>query len=317
VMNSAVNGVLTVRSTWNSKLVDLADVNGTPLTTDGQFPVWDDGNQYFDFTANIADFDAAGSAAAAQASAIADAATKYYNQSVFSATPTAAEPLKADGSGGLSVKAFSNRGLVSLGNDVLAGLLTIQNGYVLRPITANGLSVAARVSTTQALDVYGSGTHTGYLQTWRENSTANPLLATDTAGFNWLNVTTGQKEISLSRSSAHRLSVIAVKTTTDDGQNIDLRFAGESSTTANQNMARLAIDWYVNTHASRQADVIAYASDYGGEREIWRGRATGSSPAIGFYGVTPTERQLLATGAGASVDDVITALQTLGLVKQS
>lgn len=37
----------------------------------------------------------------------------------------------------------------------------------------------------------------------------------------------------------------------------------------------------------------------------------------GFYGVAPTTRQLLATGAGATVDNVITALQTLGLVKQS
>lgn len=38
---------------------------------------------------------------------------------------------------------------------------------------------------------------------------------------------------------------------------------------------------------------------------------------IGFYGVTPTARQLLATGAGRTVDDVISALQTLGLFRQS
>lgn len=44
---------------------------------------------------------------------------------------------------------------------------------------------------------------------------------------------------------------------------------------------------------------------------------TGSGATLGFYGVTPTARQLLATGAGHSVDDVITALQTLGLVRQS
>jgi len=44
------------------------------------------------------------------------------------------------------------------------------------------------------------------------------------------------------------------------------------------------------------------------------GESTGE---IGFYGVTTTSRQTLATGAGATVDNVITALQTLGLVKQS
>lgn len=38
---------------------------------------------------------------------------------------------------------------------------------------------------------------------------------------------------------------------------------------------------------------------------------------IGFYGATPVAQQLLATGASATVDDVITALQALGLVRQS
>jgi len=38
---------------------------------------------------------------------------------------------------------------------------------------------------------------------------------------------------------------------------------------------------------------------------------------VGFYGVTPIARALLATGAGRTVDDVITAIQNLGLVRQS
>jgi hypothetical protein len=42
-----------------------------------------------------------------------------------------------------------------------------------------------------------------------------------------------------------------------------------------------------------------------------------NSDKIGFHGVTPVARQLLATGAGATVDDVITALQNLGLLRQS
>ena len=37
----------------------------------------------------------------------------------------------------------------------------------------------------------------------------------------------------------------------------------------------------------------------------------------GFYGTTPIVQAVLATGAGATVDNVITALQNLGLVKQS
>ena len=42
-----------------------------------------------------------------------------------------------------------------------------------------------------------------------------------------------------------------------------------------------------------------------------------STSLLGFYGVTPIARAILATGAGATVDNVITALQNLGLVKQS
>lgn len=38
---------------------------------------------------------------------------------------------------------------------------------------------------------------------------------------------------------------------------------------------------------------------------------------LGFYGHATTAQQVLATGAAHTVDDVITALQTLGLVKQA
>ena len=42
-----------------------------------------------------------------------------------------------------------------------------------------------------------------------------------------------------------------------------------------------------------------------------------ASGKIGFYATTPTTQQVLATGAGATVDNIISALQTLGLVKQA
>ena len=89
-----------------------------------------------------------------------------------------------------------------------------------------------------------------------------------------------------------------------------------SSTTADQSAARIQALWNDATHATRKADLVLTAYDTS-EREGLRIRGAGSAPAIGFYGVSPIERATLATGAGASVDDVITALQNLGLVKQS
>lgn len=48
----------------------------------------------------------------------------------------------------------------------------------------------------------------------------------------------------------------------------------------------------------------------------WKcGTATGQK--IAWWGATPVVQQVLATGAGATVDNVITLLQTLGLCKQS
>lgn len=63
---------------------------------------------------------------------------------------------------------------------------------------------------------------------------------------------------------------------------------------------------------------------YRGTAVLWQADLTNnkvavgaSSSSIGFYGVTPITRAVLATGAAHTVDDVITALQNLGLVKQS
>ena len=100
------------------------------------------------------------------------------------------------------------------------------------------------------------------------------------------------------------------------GLGAGLLYQLESSTTAAQDAARIQALWYEATHATRKADLVLTAYDTA-EREGLRIRGAGSAPAIGFYGVTPIERATLATGAGASVDHVITALQNLGLVKQS
>ena len=49
-------GTLLVRPDISIKLTDLSDVDGTPLTSTGQFPVWTSGSNYFDFGYNINDY---------------------------------------------------------------------------------------------------------------------------------------------------------------------------------------------------------------------------------------------------------------------
>ena len=43
----------------------------------------------------------------------------------------------------------------------------------------------------------------------------------------------------------------------------------------------------------------------------------GASDKLAFLGATPVVKQVLATGAGATADNIISLLQTLGLCKQS
>jgi hypothetical protein len=52
----ATTGTYFVRPSWRGKITDLDDVNGTPLTTNGQILVWNQTSGYFDPTENINDY---------------------------------------------------------------------------------------------------------------------------------------------------------------------------------------------------------------------------------------------------------------------
>lgn len=101
----------------------------------------------------------------------------------------------------------------------------------------------------------------------------------------------------------------------------------ESSTTAGQDAARIVAQWQTATHASRAADLILYASDYGAEREGVRVRANGTAVAVGFLGATPAVRQThIADPSGGGTQDaeartainsILSVLETFGLVATS
>jgi hypothetical protein len=55
-ISDAVNGSIFVHPELFPKLKDLSDVDGTPLTTDGQIMVWNNSSGYFDADKNINDY---------------------------------------------------------------------------------------------------------------------------------------------------------------------------------------------------------------------------------------------------------------------
>lgn len=95
--------------------------------------------------------------------------------------------------------------------------------------------------------------------------------------------------------------------------------AGESSTTNDTALARLRGLFTTTTHASRASRAVLSGYDSTGERDVIGWGANGSASILGFHdkAAAPIAQAVLATGAGRTVDDVITALQNLGLVKQS
>jgi len=91
----------------------------------------------------------------------------------------------------------------------------------------------------------------------------------------------------------------------------------QSSTTA-RNVGRLLWQYTDKTDATRatRGSVTAFFTSTEHKPITWGANSGGA--LLSFYDVTtPIARQVLATGAGRTADDIITALQALGLVKQS
>jgi hypothetical protein len=96
-----------------------------------------------------------------------------------------------------------------------------------------------------------------------------------------------------------------------------IHFSGTTvSPVTEREQGSIKTDWVDQTDATRKSRVKFNVWDTL-EREGFRIEATGSAPAIGFYGTNAIAQQVLATGAGATVDDVITVLQNLGLCRQT
>lgn len=99
---------------------------------------------------------------------------------------------------------------------------------------------------------------------------------------------------------------------TDGGLSIYMQ-----SSTTSRNVGRLLWQYTDKTDATRKTMGSLTAYDASTEYKAMRWGANGGA-LLSFYDITtPIARQTLATGAGATVDQVITALQNLGLLKQS
>jgi hypothetical protein len=93
-----------------------------------------------------------------------------------------------------------------------------------------------------------------------------------------------------------------------DGGSIVMR--GKTSTTAAQDMAKIAWLWNDSTQDSQNADLVLSVFDTA-EREILRGRGSGSAAMISVLGAAPVVRQAHIIDADGNLADVTAKFNTL------
>lgn len=129
MVKHTINGVISVDIQIDQRLQDLSDVDGTPLSIDGQFPVWKDASSVFDFDYNIKDY----------------STTSYVDSSLDNKVSKTGDTM----SGALVV----NASITSISN--MVGQSTINNGLVVNNNSGGSTIDDFRVKTVNydAIDV--------------------------------------------------------------------------------------------------------------------------------------------------------------------
>lgn len=100
------------------------------------------------------------------------------------------------------------------------------------------------------------------------------------------------------------------------GFGTQLALQADDSANTLQSQALIQTKWISPTSGAQTTRLTLFAYDTSA-REVMRADTDGTQAKISVFGVAASARILLATGAGHSVDDVISALQTYGWFRQS
>lgn len=233
---------------------------------------------------------------------------------------TAFRVQKADGTPVVTVDTTNGRVGIGLTPTVPFEILTAATGIHMQ------ISDGTRTAQFLTGSYFGLGTITS--TDWRffvDNVSTRGVIIKSSTGYFGAGTTApggaGHFKESTTQTTAIRNILViehASSNTPAAGFGAAIRAVLESSTTEIQDAGRLTWSWIDATHATRAAKGQLSANYITTERPAITWGANSTVALLSFYDVTtPIARQVLATGAGATVDNVITALQNLGLVKQS
>jgi hypothetical protein len=195
--------------------------------------------------------------------------------------------------------------------------------------------VGSIIASTTSID--GTGIDTGTTIASVTNSTtvvlSKPAVSTSTR----VNIivsgraySTTQRMVEYFRPDGYPFLIQRVART-EFFQNVDFYASTANGSTTNQSYVRHANNalmfyqytgsTFVNSRimmADSSTMVFRmYAAASAGTESVYTDMLKIKKDSLGFFGATPVAQPVLATGATHTVDDVITTLQTLGLVKQS
>lgn len=157
------------------------------------------------------------------------------------------------------------------------------------------------------------------------NTNVGDIFTIDASGNVGINAVSPASKLHVYLTSAATSTVTTVARLTHistgtpgAGFGLGLSFGGESSTTNDQDMARLTVEWATATHASRKARSKWTVFDTA-EREAVRIEADGAAAMIGFYGGASVAKQTVtgSRGGNAALADLLAKLATLGLITDS
>lgn len=201
---------------------------------------------------------------------------------------------------------FSLQGAAGDGSLTEVLRLTGTTGTALfQPRVTTGTTASAGLSVLANSLTSGTGFYVG-----SSSITTGKLLnlastSTDAQGMTGLNIAiSGTLTNAAQTTYGEQISVTTTNGTS--GTNVALKITASGALTANYAL-----------------QVAAGDLDLSGNSNLVFGTSTGTkigtanTQKIGFWNATPVVQQVLATGAGATVDNVITMLQTIGLCKQS
>jgi len=249
-------GSIFININEHRTLTELTDVDGTALTTTGQFPVWDNVAGYFDFTSNISDFEPTIAAAGPN--------TVWHGDKTFSAVVEADITLSDNTTNNVSTlkHGFMSKlpGTTTIfyrgdGTFAAPAATTVPNAYVIQAFTNTTYNLVHNLGSYPIVQVLDS-TGAVVIPLSIVNNTANDLTVTfTTSGTYTIIATLGSPQLQSYVATAIDYSALV----TD--RIIEVTGAAKTITLPTANVTNVGYEYKIDNSSSGSIFVVGQGGE--------------------------------------------------------